>query len=210
MQSIQKSGLYIPNNFVAISLLSLEEVLGKNGICAVLNRASQIHLINNYPPDDLDRKFDFSDFSTILSSIEDIYGQRGSRGLELHAGRAIFLRGLKNFGAAYGIDDEKFLTLPFPERLRKGLASIALLFTLMSDEKSSVEEKEDHYEFIIHQCPQCWGRKTDAPSCFLTLGILQAFMGWASGSNEFSIRQIAAKSCGDLNCTYSILKNPGE
>lgn len=205
-----KSGLNIPNIFITISLLALEEVMGKNGINAVLKRASLAHLVNQYPPDDLDRKFDFLNYSSIFSSIEEIYGPRGSRGLELHAGRAIFQRGLKNFGTAYGIGDDKFMALPLSARLQKGLTSIALLFTLMSDEKSSVEEKEDRFEFVIHQCPQCWGRKTDVPSCFINLGVLQAFVAWTTGSSKYSIQQTTARSCNDLNCTYTVTKNPCE
>ena len=65
MEPIPKSGLYYPNKAVRIALLAFEEVMGKNGLNAILNLANQTHLIDNYPPDNLERQFDFSDFSMI-------------------------------------------------------------------------------------------------------------------------------------------------
>ena len=55
MNPIQKSGLYYPNKFGMITIKSLEEVMGKNGLNAILNLAGLNNYIENYPPDNLDK-----------------------------------------------------------------------------------------------------------------------------------------------------------
>ena len=58
-----KSGYYYPNKFARIFLDAMEEVMGKNGLNAVLHLADLDSLIGNYPPDNLDKVFDFADFT---------------------------------------------------------------------------------------------------------------------------------------------------
>ena len=41
---------YYPNKMGRIILLAMEEILGKNGINAVLNHTELNHWINHYPP----------------------------------------------------------------------------------------------------------------------------------------------------------------
>ena len=41
MSPVQKTGLYYPNKFGLIIIKSLEEVMGKNGLNAILNRSEE-------------------------------------------------------------------------------------------------------------------------------------------------------------------------
>ena len=50
MSPVQKSGLYYPNKFGLITLKSLEEVMGKNGLNAILNLAGMNNYIESYRP----------------------------------------------------------------------------------------------------------------------------------------------------------------
>ncbi len=97
MEQIPKSGFYYANKFARISLLAYEDVMGKNGLNAILNLAGLSNLIDNYPPDNLEREFDFADFTAIHIGLEDMYGPRGGRGLALRAGRATFNDGAQEF-----------------------------------------------------------------------------------------------------------------
>ena len=49
MDPIPKSGYYYPNKAGKIILESLVNVMGKNGLNAILNLAHLSHLIDNYP-----------------------------------------------------------------------------------------------------------------------------------------------------------------
>ena len=208
MEPIPKSGLYYPNKISRIAIGALEDVMGKNGLNAILNLANLPNLIDNRPPDNLERQFDFADFSAIWGALEEMYGPRGGRGLALRAGRATFVTGLRNFGAMAGVGDMAFKVLPLQAKMRIGLPAMAKIFSQTSDQLSTVAEKDDHFEYTIHRCPVCWGRKTDKPACFVATGLLQEGLKWVSGGNQFRVNQSKAKSVGDDTCDFIILKEP--
>ena len=102
MSPIPKAGLYYPSKFGLIMIKALEDVMGKNGLNAILNLAGLNNYIDNYPADNLEKSFDFADVSSINIALEEMYGPRGGRGLALRAGRSTFADALKNFGALAG------------------------------------------------------------------------------------------------------------
>jgi hypothetical protein len=208
MELIPKSGLYYPYKFARIAIIALREVMGQNGVNAILNLSGLSNLIENPPPDNLERKFDFADFSAISGALEEMFGPRGGRSLALRAGRATFDDGLKNFGVLVGVGDLAFKVLPLQIKLRIGLPAMGKIFTQTSDQLSTVEEKPDQFIYTIHRCPVCWGRHTEKPACSYATGLLQASLKWVSGGNEFRIMQSTAKSCGDENCQFIIPKEP--
>jgi hypothetical protein len=208
MEPIPKSGLYYPNKIPRILLMALEDVMGKNGVNAILNLAHLQHLINNYPIDNLDRQFDFADFSAINGALEEMYGPRGGRGLALRAGRAAFAEGLRNFGALAGAGDLAFKVLKLEAKLRIGIPAMAKVFSTTSDQLSTVQEFDDHYVYTIHRCPVCWGRTVDKPACFMAVGLLQEGLKWVSGGNEFRVSQSTCHGSGDEVCNFIIFKEP--
>ncbi|MBI9043869.1 MAG: 4-vinyl reductase [Anaerolineaceae bacterium] len=208
MDPIPKSGLYYPNKISRIAILALEEVMGKNGLNAILNLGHQSNLIDNYPDNNLNREFDFADFSAIQGALEEMYGPRGGRGLAMRAGRATFDNALRNFGALAGVGDLAFKVLPLSAKLRLGIPGMAKIFSTTSDQLSTVSEEENHFLYRIHQCPVCWGRTTDKPACFIATGLLTEGLKWVSGGKEFRVTQITAKSCGDETCDFRIEKEP--
>jgi hypothetical protein len=141
MDPIPKSGYYYSNKFALIMLDALEEVMGKNGLNAILNLAHLPHVIDNYPPSNLAKEFDFSDVSAINQALEEMYGPRGGRGLALRAGRATFDDALKNFGALAGAGDLAFKILPLQVKMKIGLPAMAKIFTQVSDQHSTVIER---------------------------------------------------------------------
>ncbi len=205
---IPKSGLYYPNKFARITIKAMEDVMGKNGLNAILNLASLPNLIDNYPPDNLEREFDFADYSALHAALEEMYGPRGGRGLALRAGRAVFADALKNFGALVGVGDMAFKVLPLPVKIKVGLPSVAKIFTQLSDQNTTVEEQENEYIYVIHKCPVCWGRQTDKPACYTATGLLQECFKWVSGGHEFRVNQDKGHSAGHDTCSFVIQKEP--
>src|SRR5258706_12400877 len=108
--------------------MAMEDVMGKNGLNAILNLAGLQNYIDNYPPDNLERQFDFADFTALNAALEDMYGPRGGRGLALRAGRACFSQGLKNFGPLAGVGALAFKGLPLGARPKMALPPMAPTF----------------------------------------------------------------------------------
>lgn len=209
MDLIPKSGYYYPNRFALITLEALEEVMGKNGLNAILNMAHLSNLIDNYPPTNLEREFDFSQYSMINIALEEMYGPRGGRGLALRAGRATFADALRNFGAMAGASDLAFKVLPLHQKLKLGLPAMAKIFTTVSDQHSTVEEHGSEFHYVIHRCPVCWGRTNeDRPVCFIARGLIQEGLKWLSGGNEFRVDESECVAMGDDVCRFVIQKEP--
>jgi len=209
MEQIPKSGFYYANRLTRITLQAYEEVMGKNGINVILNRAGLSNLIDNYPPDSLERQFDFADFTAIHVALEEMYGPRGGRGLALRAGRIIFDDALKNYDVLAGIDALSFKVLPCQAKMKIVLPATAQFFSQVSDQLSTVDETNTAFIWTVQRCPICWSRKdTDKPVCYLFIGLLQAMLTWVSSGLEFRVNESRCCAVGDAVCEFIIQKEP--
>lgn len=204
--AVSGAQLYYPNKMVRIILLAMEEVMGRNGVNAVLNLAKLRHLVNNFPPSNFDRQINFDEIGALMHSLDEMYGPRGGRGLALRAGRACFKYGLKEFGPVLGIADLAFRLLPLHMKMKVGANVFAETFNKFTDQVVELGETEDQYMWQISRCPICWGRKTETPCCYLAVGILQEALYWVSGGKNFDVQETACLACGDEICRIVIDK----
>jgi predicted hydrocarbon binding protein len=207
MDSIQTSGYYNSNKFARIYLESIQEITGAHGLNSILNFAGLSNLIDNLPPDDLSREFDFVYFSKINQALSEIYGERGGKGISLRIGRTTFDDVLKDYGELAGVGDVSFKVLPLQEKINFGLKAMARIFTEKSDQISSVVDQGDHFLYKVERCPICWGRSNeDHPACYYMVGLLQEGLYWVSGGKEFQVEETNCIATGDPTCTFSIHK----
>lgn len=209
MSPVEASEFFYPNKFGLITIKALEDVMGRNGLNAILNLAKLPQYIDGYPADNLEKGFNFSELSSLGIALEDMYGPRGGRGLALRAGRATFSDALRDFGALAGVGDLAFKVLPLQAKLRIGLPAMAKIFSQVSDQTTSVEEKDTEFIYTIHRCPVCWSRTgVDKPVCFIATGLLQEGLKWISGGNEFRVNESRCHAVGDEVCEFVIQKEP--
>jgi predicted hydrocarbon binding protein len=199
---------YYPNKMGRIILVSIEEVMGRNGVGAVLNLAGLPHLIHSYPPNNFDTEFSFAELSAIQQALDDLYGPRGGRALALRSGRATFKYGLKEFGPVLGIADLAFRLFPLSIKLKIGSEIFAETFNKFSDQRVRLEENQETLHWIIERCPVCWGRQTEAPCCHLAVGLLQESLFWVSGGRNFRVVETECIACGEPECRIVIDKRP--
>ena len=208
MQQIEPSGFYYPNMVARVYIEAMEEVMGKNGLNAVMNMAGLAKLIDNYPPANLKKEFEFADYSALNGALDELYGPRGGRGLQLRAGRAAWARGLQGLGALSGVGDLAFKVLPLFAKLKAGLPAMAKVFSQISDQKSTIEDRGDFYAYIMTPCPVCWGRTATSPICFAGKGLLEEGLHWLSSGLKFRVDEIECVAMGKATCTYAIYKEP--
>ncbi|MEJ2149687.1 MAG: 4-vinyl reductase [Chloroflexota bacterium] len=186
------SKLFYPNKWARIVLTSAEEVMGTQGVNALLNMAHMKELIGNYPPDNMKKQFDFNQMGQLQQGIWDMYGNRGARVFAVRAGEQSFKDGLTQFKAV------------------AQAADVAMRFNSVSDQKVVVSEDDKHWIWTITTCPVCWGRETEEPCCHLAVGVLQAAFAWVSDGKKFRILETECKAKGDENCVIMIEKIPVE
>lgn len=199
---------YYPNKFARIMLASLEEVMGKNGLNALLHLADLSKYIMTRPPDNLKKEFPFSDFTALQIALEDMYGPRGGRGLAVRAGRVTFKQGLEGIGTLSSVGDLAFRMLPLGTKLKLGLPALANIFSQFSDQISQVYDENERFIYTLEQCPMCCNREAAEPVCHFGLGHLQEALTWVSGGHTFQVKIVSCMATGDEMGRYEIMKRP--
>lgn len=205
---LEPSGLYYPNRIARLFLLAMEDVMGQHGLNAILGLAGLEVYIDQIPPDNLARQFDFSWIAALSEALEDMYGARGGRGMALRIGRACFARGLKDFGAMAGMADPAFRALSLESRSKIGLEALAAIFTNFSDQATVFRAYDTHYELRTEFSPMAWGRSADKPVCHALVGIVQESMRWASDGYEYHVQEVSCRAAGGEACIFRINHKP--
>ena len=202
------SAFYYPNRMGRIILESMEEVVGRNGLNAVLNLAGLGELIGNYPPSDKKPEFSFETVSALMDKLELAYGPRGGRGLAVRIGRTTFKYGMREFGPQMGLTETAFRLLPLGTKLRMGGQALADVFNKETDQRVRIEERDGKLIWHIERCPLCWGRHTSDVVCHLAVGLLQESLYWVSGGKIFDVEETLCIARGDPTCTIEIDQTP--
>jgi len=186
----------------------MEDVMGRNGVNAVLNLARLQHRIGNYPPNNFEKEFSFDEVGQLFQALDEMYGPRGGRGLARRAGHSCFKFGVKDFGPMLGIADLTFRVLPLGMKLRVGFEVLSQTFNKFTDHLVRLGEDSQYFHWIMERCGTCWGRKTDSPCCHLAVGILEEGLYWVSGGKNFYVEEVSCIAAGDQSCTILVGKYP--
>jgi predicted hydrocarbon binding protein len=205
---MSNGAFFYPNKMGRIILLGMEEVMGVNGVDAVLRLAPLEHFTRDSTKGNEERTFSFETVSLLQSTLEQAYGPRGGRGLALRVGRACFKYGLKEYGSMLGLTEMAFRLLSLPTKLHTGTKIFADLFNKHTDQKVRVEEKDNKIFWHIERCPLCWERKAEEPVCHLAVGLLQEALYWVSGGKVFNVEETACIARGDAACTIVMDQTP--
>lgn len=199
---------FYPQRMGRIILQGMEEIIGRNGVHAVLNLSQHSEYVSNYPPNSTEQTFPFRTISDWQTALEQVYGPRGGRGLALRTGRAAFSYGLREYGSQLGLTEMAFRLLPLPTKLHVGARAFADLFNRHTDQVVRLDETESHLFWHIERCPLCWERHVEEPACHLAVGLLQESLYWISGGKIFNVEETGCIAHGDRACTISIEKTP--
>jgi predicted hydrocarbon binding protein len=205
---MSSESFFYPQKMGRIIFIGMEEVIGTSGVDAVLRLASLESFIKNYPAATGERAFPFATVSLLQSTLEQVYGPRGGRGLALRVGRGCFKYGLKEYGSMLGLTEMAFRLLSLSTKLHTGTKTFADLFNKYTDQKVLVEEIDNKILWHIERCPLCWERKSDEPICHLAVGLLQEALYWLSGGKIFNVEETACIARGDAACTITIDQTP--
>lgn len=200
--------LYYPDRMGKIILQAMEEILGRNGLNAILNLASLPDLSDHVSQHKYNQPLSFQAIGSIHTALEHFYGPHGGRGVALRVGRACFQHGLREFGDSHQFTDLSFRLLPLSLRFAQGAAMLAALFNQHSDQRVRLEHQENALLWNIERCPLCWERSTESPACQMAVGLLQESLYWMSGGKLYHVEETACIACGDSACTIRIAKTP--
>jgi len=209
MKTIEKSGLCNPNSIAHVTLRSIEEIVGTNGLNAILKHAGLDELINNFPPKNWDKAFDFSYYTALNAAIHDIYGLRGGRVLAIRTGRATFTEMRNTYGAMVKATDIAIKLVPLKVKMTLWFRAMTTAFNAASDQQTSIEETENEFIYTVGNCPSCWGiENAEKPICSMQVGLIKQSLYCLSQGKEFNVYEATCHAMGDKACTFVIQKEP--
>lgn len=191
-----------------IMLEGAEEIIGHSGIQAVFSRAVESHVLGSQTPGTGKWGLTSAELSSIQIALEDLYGQRGGRGVSLRAGRASFKYILRSYGQALGLTDLAFRLKPAPSRLKSGLESLAGWFSDLSGGTVAIDSANGIWFWRAERCPFCWLRQSSEPVCAYTVGLVQEFLAWASGGKVYHVQEVECLAMSGTACVVRIEGKP--
>lgn len=195
----------IVNTIVRQALISAEEVMGANGLNAVLRLSGLGRFVNNLPPDDLEPSIKASEYAQMNQAIEEFYG-RGGKGMLRRIGKASFQYAVKEQAALLGVAGTALKLLPQKQRIKFILNSMANALKKSNPQVEAwVDEEGENLAYVESSCAICHSRKSDKPICYLYLGSLGEAVRWATGK-EYEIIETHCMAKGDDYCRFEVGK----
>jgi predicted hydrocarbon binding protein len=202
----------LPKDALIHLILSAEEVMGADGIQAMLNGANLPKYLGHYPPDNLEYGATFSQYGRVEQAIEDLYGPRGARAILLRVGRRSIQYGLKEQPAALGLAGEAFLSMPvlsLQAKMRFLLRQMVAAATKTANHPAHLEEDTENFMVVIGQCVCEYRPRHQRPCCLVAVGAFAEAMTWVT-NRQFDVQEITCLNLGADACRYRIPKKPND
>ena len=187
-------------------LRGVEEVLGENGLNAVLRSSGLQRYIGNPPANDLEYGILAKEYARLNAAVEEFTGRAG-KGMLQRIGRSSFRWAIQEQTAVMGLAGIALKALP--QRLRMRAILLAIRKGLMDSVKfGKIDVKEENgvLVFIDYACVICHTRHSEKPICHTYIGTLSEAMAFATGKDarHFEVIETHCKAKGDGFCRFEI------
>jgi len=193
----------IINSLVRQALTSMQEVMGDNGLNAVLKSCGLERFAGNFPPNNLEPSIKASQYAQLNQAIEEFYG-RGVKGMLRRIGRASFQYGVREQAALLGIAGVALKVLPEKQRIKFILNGMADALKKSNPQVNAwLDESGDKLAYVESTCAICNNRHSDHAICHLYVGSVTEAVQWATGK-EYNVTETHCLAKGDEYCRFEV------
>ncbi|MEW5938965.1 MAG: 4-vinyl reductase [Chloroflexota bacterium] len=194
----------IVNALVRQALTAAQEVMGENGLNAVLRSSGLEKFIGAFPPDDLNPAIPTIQYARFNAAIEEFYG-RGGRGMLKRIGKASFEYAIREQSALLGLAAGAALKLlPEKQRIKFILNQTAGALKKSNPQVEAwVDDSGERVAYLDATCGICHGRHSETPICHLYVGSIGEAVRWATG-REHEIVETLCTAKGDPHCRFEV------
>lgn len=195
-------------------LVTIQNVVGSNGLKSILNYSHLEKYIDNLPPDNEGLEIPVKEVRDLFLSLIEFFGAKGARGLQLRVGREISRNALEGRPTVAKALKLAAGLLPETMKMRMALERLAeqvkQSYTIQLD-VPPVEIKEDETYFFIHHRVrvESEGVVSGAPVCYIFVGMIQFFMEWITG-HPHEVEEIECKAMGHPADVFKVRKGHKE
>lgn len=199
---MQREDAVIVNTIVRQALAAAQEVMGENGLNAVLRSCGLERYIGNFPPDDLEPAIQTAQYARFNEAIEQFYG-RGGRGMLRRIGKASFQYALREQSSLMGLAGAALRLLPERQRIKFILNGMADALRKSNAQVEVWLEEGERIAFHDATCGVCHARKSETPICHLYAGSIGEAVEWATGKSH-QITETHCMAKGDEYCRFEV------
>ncbi len=193
----------IVNALVRQALVAAQEVMGENGLNAVLRASGLERFVGNFPPNDLNPSIQTSQYARLNAAIEEFYG-RGGRGMLKRVGKTSFEYAVREQAALLGLAGAALKLLPERQRIKFILNSmVGALKKSNPQVEAWVDDSGERVAYIDATCGICHSRHSETPICYLYIGSIGEAVRWATG-REHEIIETQCTARGDPHCRFEV------
>ena len=200
----ESSGFYYPNRIARSFFVAMDEVMGRQGAQNVLQAAGLDEYVNNYPPNNMERQFDFADLAAMNIGLEELYGTRGGLGFAMSIGQLAFSNSLQRFGVMRGIEHPAFKSLSLDKQVEFGLRGLASIFSNFTDQETEIETDNHEHLVRVEMSPFAWGRQSDRPVCHTLTGLIQESLKYTTKGHAGFVRETECRATGADYCVFRV------
>lgn len=204
----------IDNLLMRIWLETIHEIVGSNGLNAILNHANIREYIDNFPPDDDELVIPVGDVKSLRLSLFDLFGGKGAKGLQLRVGRKITHNFIKKRPGIARATKIATRLLPEIKKMRLSLEHYKeqaeqRVSSSLDTPQFELLEEEDYFLIINRDNYMSKGVTSQTPVCGVTVGNLQAMMEWITG-HPHEVEEIECRAMGHPADVFRIWKTRKE
>jgi hypothetical protein len=200
--TIRKDAVII-NSLVRQALTCAQEVMGDNGLNAVLRASGLERFIGNFPPNNLEPSIQASQYAKLNKAIEDFYGRAG-KGMLRRIGKASFQYGVKEQAALLGVAGVALKLLPERQRIKFILNGMIDALKKSNPQVNAwLDESGDRLAYIESTCAICHSRESQTPICHLYVGSISEAVQWATGK-EYQVIETHCLAKEDPYCRFEV------
>ena len=193
----------IVNALVRQALIAAQEVMGENGLSAVLRASGLERFVGNFPPDDMNPSIQTSQYARLNAAIEEFYG-RGGPGILKRIGKASFEYAVREQAALLGAAGVALKLLPERQRIKFILTQmVGALKKSNAQVEAWVDDSGERVAYLESTCGICHSRTSETSICHLYIGSIGEAVRWATG-REHQIIETHCLARGDPYCRFEV------
>jgi predicted hydrocarbon binding protein len=204
----------IPSLLLHVVFQQVSDLMGEKSLAMLLQKSGFPEYLNSPPPADESPSVTVQQYSTLLASIYEIFGPRGSRAIFTQGGRKGGQHIRQLHPARYNLAGAALKLLPENKRIELILQKVEEEGTELYGNPHHLREEEDAFVMEIQGCPYCAeiARRARAgelsvahPVCHIATAVYQEMVEWGTGHSH-PASETACIALGDPACVFRVAK----
>ena len=179
--------------FDEVGVDKLARVLSSAGLSPAIVETDSLNNLDGHAAADI--------YARLQHALRIFYG-RGARGILLRVGRTIWERMLSESSFREKAELEILRRLPMPARRRRTLDFVTDHLRAEGG-STTIHLLDTDFLLVDRSSAATCGQESAEPICFVTLGLLEASLYWATGKDA-DIEEISCRAAGGAACEFKV------